>query len=386
MIPLVGFLPANDPRVRRHGGGDREELTTDGFVAAVRLGGRRRRRRAAGREGAFLACSFWLADNLHSSAGTTTPSRSSSGCSALRKRRRPAVRGVRPDREAPRRQLSAGVLARLARQHDSRPLAARPRLSHGGPTARQATDEGAGAGIRARSRPERPAIGGRGRPGPIAAGGRCRKERKRRHESRDGHPGTAGPQRSRRSRAAAATGPSWSRRSAVGVCGTDVEISRASTAGRRLATSGSCSVTSRSAGSPGPRRGPGGRRRETSWSGIVRRPDPVPCNSCARGEWDICRNGQYVEHGIKALDGFMRERYRAQPDNLVRVDAESRAPRRAARAHERRRQGVGAGRAGRGTGPTGSRGRSSSPAPARSACSQRSSGSSAGSRFTSSTR
>jgi threonine dehydrogenase-like Zn-dependent dehydrogenase len=55
--------------------------------------------------------------------------------------------------------------------------------------------------------------------------------------------------------------------------------------------------------------------------GIVRRPDPVPCVSCAAGEWDFCRNGEYVEHGIKELHGFARERYRAQPDALVKVDS-----------------------------------------------------------------
>jgi len=54
--------------------------------------------------------------------------------------------------------------------------------------------------------------------------------------------------------------------------------------------------------------------------GIVRRPDPVPCASCAVGEWDMCRNGQYTEHGIKGLDGFCRERFTATVDALVRVD------------------------------------------------------------------
>jgi threonine dehydrogenase-like Zn-dependent dehydrogenase len=54
--------------------------------------------------------------------------------------------------------------------------------------------------------------------------------------------------------------------------------------------------------------------------GIVRRPDPVPCVSCAAGEWDMCRNGRYTEHGIKAVDGFARELYRADADALVRVD------------------------------------------------------------------
>lgn len=55
--------------------------------------------------------------------------------------------------------------------------------------------------------------------------------------------------------------------------------------------------------------------------GIVRRPDPEPCVSCAAGEWDFCRNGNYVEHGIKQLHGFCRERYRAQADAVVKVDA-----------------------------------------------------------------
>ena len=53
--------------------------------------------------------------------------------------------------------------------------------------------------------------------------------------------------------------------------------------------------------------------------GIVREPDPVPCSSCAVGEWDMCRNGRYTEHGIKELDGFAVERYRMSPEFLVRV-------------------------------------------------------------------
>lgn len=54
--------------------------------------------------------------------------------------------------------------------------------------------------------------------------------------------------------------------------------------------------------------------------GIVRRPDPVPCPNCAVGEWDMCRNGRFTEHGIKALDGFARERFRIAPDAVVAVD------------------------------------------------------------------
>ncbi|SCL40648.1 Threonine dehydrogenase [Micromonospora pallida] len=48
-------------------------------------------------------------------------------------------------------------------------------------------------------------------------------------------------------------------------------------------------------------------------AGIVRRPDPVPCANCAVDEWDMCRNGRYTEHGIKALPGFARDRWRVAP-------------------------------------------------------------------------
>ena len=54
--------------------------------------------------------------------------------------------------------------------------------------------------------------------------------------------------------------------------------------------------------------------------GIVRRPDPVPCPACAIGQWDMCRNGRYTEHGIKGLDGFARERWRVPADAAVRID------------------------------------------------------------------
>ncbi len=54
--------------------------------------------------------------------------------------------------------------------------------------------------------------------------------------------------------------------------------------------------------------------------GIVRRPDPVPCPNCARDEWDMCRNGQYTERGIKQRDGYGSERYRIEPKFAVKVD------------------------------------------------------------------
>jgi threonine dehydrogenase-like Zn-dependent dehydrogenase len=54
---------------------------------------------------------------------------------------------------------------------------------------------------------------------------------------------------------------------------------------------------------------------------IVRRPDPVPCPNCAIGEWDMCRNSQYTEWGIKEHHGYARERYRITPDFTVKVDS-----------------------------------------------------------------
>ena len=54
--------------------------------------------------------------------------------------------------------------------------------------------------------------------------------------------------------------------------------------------------------------------------GIVRRPDPVPCPNCAVGEWDMCRNSQYTERGIKQIHGFMSERWRIEPEYAMKVD------------------------------------------------------------------
>jgi threonine dehydrogenase-like Zn-dependent dehydrogenase len=54
--------------------------------------------------------------------------------------------------------------------------------------------------------------------------------------------------------------------------------------------------------------------------GVVRHPDPVPCPSCAAGEWDMCRNDLFTEHGIRALDGFGSELYRLGPEFVIPVD------------------------------------------------------------------
>ena len=55
--------------------------------------------------------------------------------------------------------------------------------------------------------------------------------------------------------------------------------------------------------------------------GVVRRPDPVPCGACARGEFDMCRNGEYTERGIKEIDGFASERWTIEVDYAVKLDS-----------------------------------------------------------------
>ena len=54
--------------------------------------------------------------------------------------------------------------------------------------------------------------------------------------------------------------------------------------------------------------------------GVVRRPDPVPCGACARGEFDMCRNGEYTERGIKQINGFGSERWTVEADYAVKLD------------------------------------------------------------------
>ena len=54
--------------------------------------------------------------------------------------------------------------------------------------------------------------------------------------------------------------------------------------------------------------------------GIVRRPDPVPCPACAAGEWDMCRNGRYVERGIKERHGYGAEQFRIEPGFAIKID------------------------------------------------------------------
>ncbi len=106
---------------------------------------------------------------------------------------------------------------------------------------------------------------------------------------------------------------------ATGVCGTDLEIATGlygwAPPGKTRLTLGHESLGR--VIDPGP----SGFKKGDLVVGIVRRPDPVPCPSCAVGEWDMCRNGQYTERGIKNIDGYMSERWRIEPEYAMKVDS-----------------------------------------------------------------
>jgi GH15 family glucan-1,4-alpha-glucosidase len=64
LIPLVGFLPATDPRVKGTVAAIQRELMADGLVHRYAPEGSPQVDGLPPGEGTFLACTFWLADNL----------------------------------------------------------------------------------------------------------------------------------------------------------------------------------------------------------------------------------------------------------------------------------------------------------------------------------
>jgi glucose 1-dehydrogenase len=105
---------------------------------------------------------------------------------------------------------------------------------------------------------------------------------------------------------------------AVGVCGTDREISAGefgeAPPGRERLVLGHESLGRVREAPDGSGFSPG-----DLVVGVVRRPDPEPCGACAHGAFDMCRNGRYTERGIKAVDGYASQSWALDPDFAVRL-------------------------------------------------------------------
>ncbi|MFC8394031.1 glucose 1-dehydrogenase [Streptomyces sp. NPDC057238] len=106
---------------------------------------------------------------------------------------------------------------------------------------------------------------------------------------------------------------------AVGVCGTDREIARGeygwAPPGRERLVLGHESLGRVRQAPPG-----SGFSAGDLVAGVVRRPDPEPCGACARGEFDMCRNGRYTERGIKEIDGYGAQAWCVEADYAVKLD------------------------------------------------------------------
>jgi GH15 family glucan-1,4-alpha-glucosidase len=64
LMPIVGFLPANDPRIVSTVEAIRHELSVDGLLLRYRSQDEQRVDGLPAGEGVFLACSFWLVEVL----------------------------------------------------------------------------------------------------------------------------------------------------------------------------------------------------------------------------------------------------------------------------------------------------------------------------------
>jgi threonine dehydrogenase-like Zn-dependent dehydrogenase len=117
--------------------------------------------------------------------------------------------------------------------------------------------------------------------------------------------------------------PGWviARTVLVGVCGTDAEIAQGSygsaPAGSDELVLGHEALVEVTDAPDGCELQPGDLVVP-----FVRRPDPVPCAACAAGEWDMCENGRFTEHGIGGADGFAQARVALDPGHAIRVPAE----------------------------------------------------------------
>jgi threonine dehydrogenase-like Zn-dependent dehydrogenase len=105
----------------------------------------------------------------------------------------------------------------------------------------------------------------------------------------------------------------------VGICGTDVEIS-VEGYGEPPAGHDRLVLFHESLGQVMEAPAGSGLAKGDLVAGVVRRPDPVPCEPCSKDQWDFCRNGLFTERGIKGHDGYGSERWRVAPKFAIKLD------------------------------------------------------------------
>ncbi|HWB68214.1 MAG TPA: glucose 1-dehydrogenase [Mycobacteriales bacterium] len=105
----------------------------------------------------------------------------------------------------------------------------------------------------------------------------------------------------------------------VGICGTDVEISKEGY-GEPPAGHERLVLFHESLGRVREAPDGSGLAAGDLIAGVVRRPDPVPCEPCGHDQWDFCRNGQFTERGIKGRDGYGSQQWRVEPKFAIKLD------------------------------------------------------------------
>ena len=94
-MPLVRFLPADDPRIRATVLAIADELTVDGLVLRYRV--EETDDGLSGEEGTFTICSFWLVSALVEIGETRRARQTVREAAVVREPARAVRRGDRPD-------------------------------------------------------------------------------------------------------------------------------------------------------------------------------------------------------------------------------------------------------------------------------------------------
>ena len=279
MIPIVGFTPPDDPRVIGTVEAVQRELCVDGFL--LRYDTRDADDGLPPGEGAFLPCSFWLADCL-------------------------TLIGRHDEAQALFDRLTglANDVGLLAEEYDPLYAAARSGTSAGVPHVGL---------VNSAMNLDRASV--------SPAESRADREEPRPPDARaitldPGTPDSADleelPEPGPEEGAILVDGV------ALGICGTDAEIVRGDY-GEAPPGSDRLILGHESLGrvAEAPEEA-ASRPATSSWGSSA---VPTRCRAVVRGgEWDFCRNGQYTERGIKALHGYGSERWRIEPEFVVTLD------------------------------------------------------------------